>query len=76
VSRQARQDRRCPAFIRELLRRASPLAIERGEGAPETDGLVVHDDELSAALDELTADRGQLTAKLLGRRGPDREIPL
>jgi hypothetical protein len=38
--------------------------------------LVVHDDELSAALDELTADRGQLTAKLLGRRGPDREKPL
>jgi ATPase family associated with various cellular activities (AAA) len=65
-----------PAFIRELLRRASLLAIERGGGAPENDGLVVQDGELSEALDELTSDRGQLTAKLLGRQGSDREEAL
>jgi ATP-dependent 26S proteasome regulatory subunit len=58
-----------PAFIRELLRRASLLAIERGGTEPGT--LTVRDDDLSAAADELLADNSRLTARLLGHQGAD-----
>jgi ATP-dependent 26S proteasome regulatory subunit len=63
-----RTERTSPAFIRELLRRASLLAIERGGDGPDADGLTVQDDDLSAALDELLSDEGRLTARLLGHR--------
>jgi hypothetical protein len=51
-----------PAFIRELLRRAALLAIEGGDGGP----LVVRDEHLAGALDELNGDGGPLTSRLLG----------
>jgi hypothetical protein len=61
-----------PAFIRELLRRAALLAIERrdGDGAG---GVVVDDRHLADALGELTADGGPLTPKLLGMQGLERD---
>jgi ATPase family associated with various cellular activities (AAA)/AAA+ lid domain len=55
-----------PAFIRELLRRAALLAIERGDG-----DLVVEDSHLEDALTELSSDGGPLTSKLLGMSDAD-----
>jgi hypothetical protein len=55
-----------PAFIRELLRRAALLAIERHDG--DGSAVVVGDEQLGGALRELTADGEPLTGKLLGRR--------
>lgn len=60
-----------PAFIRELLRRASLLAIERGGTEPDTGTLTVQDADLSAAVDELLADDSRLTARLLGHQSAD-----
>jgi hypothetical protein len=51
-----------PAFIRELLRRAALLAAEGTSGE-----LVVRDEQLAAALQELTGDGSPLTGRLLGR---------
>ena len=53
-----------PAFIREFLRRAALLAIEAGDG-----DVVLDDSHLLGALDELSADQGTLTSKLLGMQG-------
>jgi ATP-dependent 26S proteasome regulatory subunit len=49
-----------PAFIREVLRRAALLAVERGEGTRIDDGL------LAAAIDELREGSDDLTTNLLG----------
>jgi hypothetical protein len=61
-----------PAFIRELLRRAALLAIERRGAAGDAEaGVVVDDQDLGDALDELAAGGEGLTGKLLGRQQPD-----
>jgi DNA polymerase III delta prime subunit len=49
-----------PAFIREVLRRAALLAVERGEAARVTDEL------LSDAVQELREGADELTSSLLG----------
>jgi hypothetical protein len=59
-----------PAFIRELLRRAALLAIEAGDG-----DVVLEDTHLLGALDELSADQGTLTSKLLGMQGSNQAEP-
>jgi hypothetical protein len=51
-----------PAFIREVLRRAALLAVERG------DGTRVDDELLAGAIDELREGADQLTSNLLGAR--------
>jgi ATP-dependent 26S proteasome regulatory subunit len=56
-----------PAFIREVLRRAALLAVERGEGAR------IDDEMLSAAVDELREGADELTSNLLGARMPTSE---
>ncbi len=59
------------SFFKELLRRAALLSAERAGG--DGDGaLAVGDPELRAALDQLLAQRNQLTRVLLGAR---RDIP-
>ena len=61
-----------PAFIRELLRRAALFAIERADGANGGDSrVVVGDQDLRGALDELAAGGEGLTGKLLGMQRPD-----
>jgi len=53
------------SFFKELLRRAALLSAERADG--DGDGaLAVGDAELQAALDQLLAQRNQLTRVLLG----------
>ena len=64
-----------PAFIRELLRRAALLGIESGGGWGDGGEVVVDDLHLSGALQELTADSGALTGKLLGMQGLDHSEP-
>jgi hypothetical protein len=55
-----------PAFIREVLRRAALLAVERGQGTR------VDDELLAGAIDELREGADQLTSNLLGARiAPD-----
>ncbi|MBN9622464.1 MAG: 26S protease regulatory subunit [Actinobacteria bacterium] len=49
-----------PAFIREVLRRAALLAVERG------DGTRVDDELLASAVEELREGADQLTSNLLG----------
>jgi ATP-dependent 26S proteasome regulatory subunit len=49
-----------PAFIREVLRRAALLAVERGQGTR------VDDELLAGAIDELREGADQLTSNLLG----------
>lgn len=61
-----RTDGASPAFIRELLRRAALFAIEHGDGE-----VVLDDAHLQSALDELTADGGPLTSRLLGMTGTE-----
>lgn len=51
-----------PAFIREVLRRAALLAVERGQGTR------VDDELLAGAIDELREGADQLTSNLLGAR--------
>ena len=51
-----------PAFIKELLRKAAMVAA--GQGTDKL--LVVTDDHVNAALDELLAETGSLTRLLLG----------
>jgi hypothetical protein len=61
-----------PAFIRELLRRAALLAIERrGRDGASGSRIVVGDDDLDGALQELAAGGETLTAKLLGMQPAD-----
>jgi ATP-dependent 26S proteasome regulatory subunit len=61
------------SFFKELLRRAALLSAERAGG--DGDGaLAVGDAELRAALDQLLAQRNQLTRVLLGAR-PDDNLP-
>ncbi len=60
-------------FLRELLRRAALLAAEAdgpGEGAIRVTG-----EQLTTALDQLLAARGQLTRILLGGQAAGREVP-
>jgi hypothetical protein len=58
-----------PAFIRELLRRAALLATERrGSAGDSASGVVVDDQDLNDALEELGAGGEALTGKLLGRQ--------
>ena len=61
-----------PAFIRELLRRAALFAIERRgpDGGPDP-RVVVDDQDLGDALQELAAGGEALTGKLLGMQSPD-----
>ena len=49
------------AFIRELLRKAALFAAETS-----TNGLVVRDENLDAALHDLAVEGGRLTTTLLG----------
>jgi cell division protease FtsH len=59
------------SFVKELLRKAALIAAEHGDG----DGTItVTDAEAAEALDELLAERSQLTRVLLGGHGrrPDR----
>lgn len=51
-----------PAFIREVLRRAALLAVERGQGTR------VDDELLAIAVEELREGADQLTSNLLGAR--------
>lgn len=53
-----------PAFIREVLRRAALLAVERGEGTR------VNDELLADAIRELREGGDELTSNLLGAQGP------
>ena len=53
------------SFFKELLRRAALLSAERA-GADRDGALAVGDAELRAALDQLLAQRNQLTRVLLG----------
>ena len=54
------------AFIRELMRRATILSVEGS--ATETDGetIVIIDEHIDAAIQELTIAGGRLTQRLLG----------
>jgi hypothetical protein len=52
-----------PAFIEELLRKATLMAAERGE---VSDPLALADADVEAALNELVYFGGELTQKLLG----------
>src|SRR5262249_15641693 len=54
-----------PAFIEELLRKATLLAAERGEGSAP---LRLTDADIHEALQELIFFGGELTQKLLGYR--------
>lgn len=56
------------SFIREMLRRATFLAVREGDASP--DAPVVTDAHVHAALDRLLDPAGPLTAALLGRREP------
>jgi hypothetical protein len=56
------------SLSKELVRRASVLAAERGVPAPEAA-------DLSAAADELLSDQDTLTRRLLGGPRPDGETP-
>ena len=51
------------AFIKELVRKAAMLAASTSDGAEQ---IVVHDEHLTASLDELLAERSALTRVLLG----------
>jgi len=51
------------AFIKELVRKAALLAAGMSDGAEQ---IVVHDEHLTASLDELLAERSALTRVLLG----------
>lgn len=72
----ARTEGASPAFIRELLRRAALLSIERG-GHSRQDGspVTVTDDDLENALRELAAGGEGLTGKLLGMQAGHDEEP-
>jgi hypothetical protein len=59
-----------PAFIKELLRQAAMAA------APDSDDrLVVEDDHLLEALDEMVGSGDSLTRRLLGAQQPDEGAP-
>ena len=51
------------AFIKELVRKAAMLAASTSDRAEQ---IVVHDEHLTASLDELLAERSALTRVLLG----------
>ncbi len=59
----ARTEGVSPAFIKELLRKATMVAATSG---PDGDELVVTDDHVNAALDELLGETEALTRLLLG----------
>jgi hypothetical protein len=54
-----------PAFIEQLLRRASLMAAERGENAVP---LSLQDEDMERALEDLVYFGGELTQRLLGYR--------
>ena len=58
-----------PAFIRELLRKATLLAVVRADGAAGGDGIVVGERHLDLAMHELVLDGDELTGRLLGASG-------
>jgi hypothetical protein len=58
-----------PAFIRELLRKAALLAVLPTQGAAAQDGILVEDQHLNLAMQELVLDGGELTRHLLGAAG-------
>ena len=58
------------SFFKELLRRAALLSAERA-GEDRDGALAVGDAELRSALDQLLAQRNQLTRVLLGARHDD-----
>jgi ATP-dependent 26S proteasome regulatory subunit len=60
-----RSDGVSPAFIEELLRKASLMAAERGASG---DPLPVTEADVQAAVDELVLFGGELTQRLLGYR--------
>lgn len=57
-----------PAFLREVLRRAALLAVERGQGTRITDEL------LTDAIQELHEGADQLTSNLLGAQATDGDL--
>jgi ATP-dependent 26S proteasome regulatory subunit len=57
-----------PAFIREVLRRAALLALERGEPTRITDEV------LSEATDELRGAPDEITGRLLGDASPSQPL--
>jgi hypothetical protein len=58
-----------PAFIRELLRKATLLAVVPGDGSAGGDGIVVGERHLDQAMHELVLDGDELTGRLLGASG-------
>jgi hypothetical protein len=66
----ARTQGASPAFIRELLRRAALLAVDSANG-----DLVVGNQELEGALEELTSGAGPLMGALLGMQPGDEAEP-
>jgi hypothetical protein len=61
----AKTDGVSPAFIAELLRKATLLAAERGE---ENEPMRLTDSDVDQAMEELICFGGELTQKLLGYR--------
>ena len=65
------------AFLKELLRKAALLAAEAGDSpdGPGDGAIRVTGEQVTTALDQLLAARGQLTRILLGGQAPGRGVP-